>query len=100
MRCILTSASLGSGPTAEDGGKSVRRGADRQGQKGGFTIIRGTKEARPKPVPGHRKKRLRSPPSIPPYSPALTRLQSNRHWFRLQPHSAGPRRMANGAVRR
>ena len=52
MRCILTSASLGSGPTAEEAGKAFGEALTGKRQKGGFTVIRGTKEARPKPNPG------------------------------------------------
>ncbi len=52
MRCILTSASLGSGPTAEEAGKAFGEGLTGKRQNGGFTVIRGTKETRPKPSPG------------------------------------------------
>jgi hypothetical protein len=52
MRCILTSASLGSGPTAEEAGKAFGEALTGKRQKGGFRVIRGTREARPKPNPG------------------------------------------------
>jgi hypothetical protein len=52
MRCILTSASLGSGLTAEEAGKAFGAALTGKRQKGSFTVIRGTKEARPKPSPG------------------------------------------------
>jgi ATP-dependent helicase YprA (DUF1998 family) len=48
MRCILTSASLGDGPTAETAGKAFGEALTGKRESGGFTVIRGTKEARPK----------------------------------------------------
>ncbi len=52
MRCILTSASLGSGPTAEEAGKAFGEALTGKRQTGGFTVIRGTRETRPKSKPG------------------------------------------------
>jgi hypothetical protein len=52
MRCILTSASLGDGPAAETAGKLFGEALTGKRKSGGFTIIRGTKEARPKSAPG------------------------------------------------
>jgi ATP-dependent helicase YprA (DUF1998 family) len=52
MRCILTSASLGSGPTAEEAGKAFGEALTGKRQKGSFTVIRGTRETRPKSSPG------------------------------------------------
>jgi hypothetical protein len=52
MRCILTSASLGDGPTAEAAGKSFGEALTGKRTSGGFTVIRGTKEERAKSAPG------------------------------------------------
>ena len=51
MRCILTSASLGDGPTAETAGRAFGEALTGKRKSGGFTVIRGTKEKRPVPVP-------------------------------------------------
>jgi len=55
MRCILTSASLGSRQAAEVAGKAFGEALTGKRLKGGFTVIRGTREARPKPKPGTTK---------------------------------------------
>ena len=52
MRCILTSASLGSGPHAEEAGKTFASALTGRRQFGGFSVIRGTREARPNSAAG------------------------------------------------
>jgi len=52
MRCILTSASLGSGPSAEKAGQAFGEALTGKRQKGGFTVVRGTRETRPRSKPG------------------------------------------------
>jgi hypothetical protein len=52
MRCILTSASLGIGPSAEEAGKTFGEALTGKRQNGVFAVIRGTREARPKPSAG------------------------------------------------
>jgi ATP-dependent helicase YprA (DUF1998 family) len=52
LRCILTSASLGSGPEAEQAGREFARDLTGETSKKGFAIVRGTREARSGARPG------------------------------------------------
>lgn len=52
LRCILTSASLGSGAEAEEAGRKFARDLTGEASNRGFAIVRGTREARPSPRPG------------------------------------------------
>jgi hypothetical protein len=54
LRCILTSASLGSGPEAEAAGRAFARDLTGEASKKGFAIVRGTREARSGARPGTR----------------------------------------------
>ena len=60
MRCILTSASLGSGPTAETAGKAVWRGADRQAHRtAALPLFAAQKRRDRSPAPERRRRQLR-----------------------------------------
>ncbi len=52
MRCILTSASLGAGPQAEEAGKVFAEGLTSKRKNRAFAIVRGTREARSGARPG------------------------------------------------
>lgn len=52
LRCILTSASLGSGPEAEEAGRAFARDLTGETDKRSFTIVRGTREPRSGARPG------------------------------------------------
>ncbi|MCC6648409.1 MAG: DUF1998 domain-containing protein [Polyangiaceae bacterium] len=52
LRCILTSASLGSGPDAEAAGRAFARDLTGETNKKSFAIVRGTREARAGARPG------------------------------------------------
>jgi Lhr-like helicase len=52
LRCILTSASLGTGPAAERAGCEFARDLTGETSKKGFAIVRGTREARSGARPG------------------------------------------------
>lgn len=54
LRCILTSASLGSGPAAESAARDFARGLTGEAKKKGITIVRGTPEQRSGARPGTR----------------------------------------------
>jgi ATP-dependent helicase YprA (DUF1998 family) len=54
LRCILTSASLGSGPEAEVAGRAFARDLTGETNKKGFAVVRGTREARSGARPGTR----------------------------------------------
>jgi DEAD/DEAH box helicase/Helicase conserved C-terminal domain len=55
LRCILTSASLGDGPTAEQAGREFARDLTGESSKRGFSIVRGTRELRSGSRPGTRE---------------------------------------------
>lgn len=55
LRCILTSASLGTGPDAEKAGREFARDLTGETTKKGFAIVRGTREARSGVRPGTRE---------------------------------------------
>lgn len=52
LRCILTSASLGTGPEAEEAGRKFAQDLTGETSKKSFAIIRGTREARSGVRPG------------------------------------------------
>src|SRR5205814_10467822 len=52
LRCILTSASLGSGPEAEAAGRAFARDLTGETSRRSFAIVRGTREARSGARPG------------------------------------------------
>jgi len=52
LRCILTSASLGSGPEAERAGREFARDLTGETNKKSFAIVRGTRESRSGARPG------------------------------------------------
>jgi ATP-dependent helicase YprA (DUF1998 family) len=54
LRCILTSASLGSGPAAEKAGREFARDLTGETTRRSFAIVRGTREARTGARPGTR----------------------------------------------
>jgi len=54
LRCILTSASLGTGPDAEKAGRKFARDLTGETSKKSFAIVRGTREARSGARPGTR----------------------------------------------
>jgi Lhr-like helicase len=55
LRCILTSASLGTGALAEKAGREFARDLTGETSKKGFAIVRGTREARTGARPGTRE---------------------------------------------
>ena len=55
LRCILTSASLGEGPSAEQAGRDFARDLTGESSKRGFAIVRGTREERACARPGTRE---------------------------------------------
>src|SRR5260370_28986646 len=52
MRCIMTSASLGTGEAAERAGKLFAQGLTGKRKDRGFAVVRGTKEERSGARPG------------------------------------------------
>jgi len=57
LRCILTSASLGTGPAAEAAGREFARDLTGEGSRG-FAIVRGTREPRSGARPGTREEAI------------------------------------------
>jgi hypothetical protein len=52
LRCILTSASLGTGAMAEEAGRAFARDLTGESPNNGFSVVRGTREARSGARPG------------------------------------------------